>query len=475
MPPAFHKTNAVGHVFVGAIGKNDRIHTYVAVFEPEPIKITAKAASQNDLLNIGGTVEGAGSYQYGEEVTLTATPNKGYVFVGWYVSNLTQVSTDETYTFTAYQNRTFTARFAPAVRVRVNKPSDTECGYSVFESSPDADALAELLNGGKISLADLRADMTDIVGKTFIIPLKSKFFFTVKINGGFQKGADFAVKANGKTLTPNRLGLYLITPEEITQITVEGVRKIEATPKPVLSYKETNGGITFTATGEGDVTLYVNQRAVEGTTYTLTKEEIENNDGIFSVFATAKVADKAISERATLNDNSFGSAVVAPIVIEESENGTVAVDEKYDAPGIKAKITVTPEEGYVLDMLIIESEDGTPIEYTDKGIIESDDGEGGTVTEIIEEEGVYYFTRPSGKTTVRAVFKADDTLLGDIDMNGAVDIADAIVLFRHSMLPDLYPIAYSGDVDFTNDGLVDIVDAIRLFQYSMLPDLYPLI
>ncbi len=31
----------------------------------------------------GGTVTGAGSYNYGEEVTLTAIPNEGYVFVKW--------------------------------------------------------------------------------------------------------------------------------------------------------------------------------------------------------------------------------------------------------------------------------------------------------------------------------------------------------------------------------------------------------
>lgn len=65
-------------------------------------------------------------------------------------------------------------------------------------------------------------------------------------------------------------------------------------------------------------------------------------------------------------------------------------------------------------------------------------------------------------------------LLGDIDLDEDVDIDDAILLFQHSMLPDVYPIGYKGDVDFTKNGTVDIDDAILLFQYSMLPDIYPI-
>lgn len=75
-------------------------------------------------------------------------------------------------------------------------------------------------------------------------------------------------------------------------------------------------------------------------------------------------------------------------------------------------------------------------------------------------------------TTFYAVWKK--TLLGDIDGNDTVDIDDAILLFQHSMLPELYPISYAGNVDFNKDGTVDIDDAVLLFQYSMLPDLYPL-
>jgi len=67
-----------------------------------------------------------------------------------------------------------------------------------------------------------------------------------------------------------------------------------------------------------------------------------------------------------------------------------------------------------------------------------------------------------------------EQLDGDINLDGSVDIADAIQLFMYSMLPEDYPIDYVGEVDFTGDGSVDIADAIQLFMYSMLPEDYPL-
>lgn len=73
-----------------------------------------------------------------------------------------------------------------------------------------------------------------------------------------------------------------------------------------------------------------------------------------------------------------------------------------------------------------------------------------------------------GKVTVRM------QKLGDIDGNDTVDIDDAVLLFRHSMLPELYPISYAGNTDYNHDGNVDIDDAVMLFRYSMLPELYPI-
>ena len=56
--------------------------------------VTATASPSN-----GGTISGAGKYESGETVTLTATANSGYKFTGWTKDSET-VSTDATITFT---------------------------------------------------------------------------------------------------------------------------------------------------------------------------------------------------------------------------------------------------------------------------------------------------------------------------------------------------------------------------------------
>ena len=76
--------------------------------------------------------------------------------------------------------------------------------------------------------------------------------------------------------------------------------------------------------------------------------------------------------------------------------------------------------------------------------------------------------------TPAGIQSAPNYKLGDINGDDVIDIEDAVVLFRHSMLPDMYPISYPGNPDFTKDGSVDIDDAILLFRHSMMPDLYPL-
>ena len=58
----------------------------------------------------GGSVSGGGSYTKGTSVTLTATNNPGYRFVGWMEGDQT-VSTDTTYAFPANSNRSLTAQF----------------------------------------------------------------------------------------------------------------------------------------------------------------------------------------------------------------------------------------------------------------------------------------------------------------------------------------------------------------------------
>ena len=66
----------------------------VANFEKLSYKLTVQASD-----NKAGTVTGSGTYAFGSEVQLKATPNEGYRFVNWTVDG-DEVSTDPTFTFT---------------------------------------------------------------------------------------------------------------------------------------------------------------------------------------------------------------------------------------------------------------------------------------------------------------------------------------------------------------------------------------
>ena len=44
------------------------------------------------------------------------------------------------------------------------------------------------------------------------------------------------------------------------------------------------------------------------------------------------------------------------------------------------------------------------------------------------------------ETAEASLTAAADRVLGDINADGGVDVKDAMDLFQHSMLPDLYPI-----------------------------------
>ncbi len=78
--------------------------TLTATFEadPQPVNYTITVEYDENM----GTVNGAGTYQEGATVTLTATPNAGYEFVGW-----SNGETSTTITFVATQDITLTATF----------------------------------------------------------------------------------------------------------------------------------------------------------------------------------------------------------------------------------------------------------------------------------------------------------------------------------------------------------------------------
>ena len=79
--------------------------SYIAHFQLQSFTINPSADPYN-----GGTVNGGGTYNYGQTCTLTAAPATGYNFINW-TKNGAQVSTSTSYSFTVTEEASYVAHF----------------------------------------------------------------------------------------------------------------------------------------------------------------------------------------------------------------------------------------------------------------------------------------------------------------------------------------------------------------------------
>ncbi|MBN1991056.1 MAG: InlB B-repeat-containing protein, partial [Bacteroidales bacterium] len=103
--------------------------TLVANFSLNSYTISASVSPENS-----GTVSGAGEYDHGTSVSLTATANTGYTFVNW-TEDGTEVSTSATYTFTAESDRTLVANFKVATGIENSTLGNAEVYPNPFGES----------------------------------------------------------------------------------------------------------------------------------------------------------------------------------------------------------------------------------------------------------------------------------------------------------------------------------------------------
>jgi hypothetical protein len=120
---ALTATPDLGHNFVGWYVNNVLVSTdlvYMFTVPGGSAVITVEARqvfiqhTVTAIAGIGGTVTGGGSYNPGTRVTLTAAPNPGGAFEGWYEGS-ERISRDNTISFSTTGNRTLYARFSRGV------------------------------------------------------------------------------------------------------------------------------------------------------------------------------------------------------------------------------------------------------------------------------------------------------------------------------------------------------------------------
>ena len=152
------------YTFVPEAGK-----TYTAKLEeiqPEPInKYTITANSTN-----GGIAEGTATVEEGQSVTLTATANEGYEFIGWFDGDTKVCETEEFTVENVTSDKTYTAKFELLETEEPDEPDEPdEPEYPELPDTPssfDFDSI-RTANGENIVVDHEARTITEAPGSSY--------------------------------------------------------------------------------------------------------------------------------------------------------------------------------------------------------------------------------------------------------------------------------------------------------------------
>jgi uncharacterized repeat protein (TIGR02543 family) len=267
---------------------------HVWTFTTRPFLVSAS------LPLTGGTTSGAGAFDQGSSVTLTATPNAGYSFLNW-TENGTIVSTSSSYQLTMAGNKSLVANFTLSLVVTLSSsPSVGGTTTGAGSYAPGASATVTAIPNTGYTFVNW-TEGTTIVSTNAI--------YTSPLNASRTLVANFALTA-GLTFTLNTIannGTVVKNPVLASYLSGETVQ-LTATP---------NSGYVFSS-WSGDAAGSVNPITVTMT------------------------ANKNITANFILAGNGFALNVVA-------NNGSVLKnpDMISYSNGASVQLTATPNTGYI--------------------------------------------------------------------------------------------------------------------------------
>ena len=191
-----------GYTFLGWFDENDEkienlSYTFTmphddVVFEAR-YSINSYSVTLTKNINDAGTVTGNGEYDYKSNVTITATTNTGYTFLGWYDGEA-EISTNPAYSFNMpYEDVSYIAKY------KVNS-------YDLILTNSDS-ALGEISESGNYDYdSDVTIYATPIYGYEFVGWFDGENLVSSKTTFSFKMPAtDLAYEARWK------IGSYIIT------------------------------------------------------------------------------------------------------------------------------------------------------------------------------------------------------------------------------------------------------------------------
>lgn len=209
---------------------------------------------------------------------------------------------------------------------------------------------------------------------------------TVDESGAVKNNAILILSENnGKVYTGNRTLTFTYSYDGDGTVTAQSSNESKAT----VAVDQTTKRITVTGrSAAGSAIITVN--AAETETYNAASAEYSLTVQVYS-------GGSSYDPTYTVSTNS-------------AENGSLSVSPRNASKGTTVTITVTPDEGYELDELIVTDRSGNELKLTDKG------------------NGKYTFTMPASKVTVAASFVEIEAtpLINFTDVTADAYYADAV-------------------------------------------------
>jgi len=397
----------------------------------EPVSITVSANPTN-----GGSVTGAGTYDIGSSVTLTATANTGYTFTNW-TKNGVEVSTSSTYSFNASATNSgaYVANFTLNSYTVSIAPNPIEGGTVAFASKEGGEELTYDFEDGWQGWTTFQGNTTSPNSwmHNTDYPTTNNDFTTgygYNSSNGFMLSESYisgTSSGSGTAVTPDN---YLVSP----QVRLGGSISFYAGARNT-SYCAEKFSVMVSTTGNTNADSFTTVG-----TWTLSLSEVGYNSTPYTVDLSAYSGMGYIAIRHFDCYDQWFLAVDNITIVEGTiDDGSASGTFNY---GTSCTVTATPNANYHF------------VNWTENGT-------------AVSTEASYTFTVTSGRDLVANFSAQQPSLVGDVNEDGVISIDDVSVLLSHV----LGNISLTGqaliNADVNGDGVISIDDVSTLLYMSM--------
>ena len=372
----------------------------------------------------GGTVSGSGSYTEGTSVTLTATANSGYRFVGW-MENGQQVSADATYTFTANSNHTLTAKFEQVYTVTVSPvEGGTATADKAMAAAGETITLTATPSSGYYFVEwKVVSGTVSIQNNKFTMPAEN-----VEVQ------AVFGLSVTSITLDKTELSLYTGDSETLTATIEPDNATNQAvtweSSDPNVATVDENGKVTAVAAGKAIITATT---ADGGKTATCQVKVTQSTYSITADITTLDFGSVYIGyTRPTAQTVTITNTGNRPQTLDQptsTTNFVVGTLSKMElAAGEGATFTVQPKAGlavgtYSENITVSSSEGATvtiPTSFTVLGVTNIIINKSELILYIGDNETLTATIEPIEAAGQTVTWKSSNETIATVDANGKV-------------------------------------------------------